>query len=154
MSRAQEIYQAVTAYLEKKNLPYEPHPDAGLVHLEINRDVLPMHIFLRAVDSSDALQVICPQGTKVPVEKRTDVAVAVSVANYGMVNGGFDLNIKDGSLHFRLCHSCKAGLPDDEQLRYLIGCAASTMKQYQERFFMLIKGMIDLEKFLELEKAD
>lgn len=153
MSKAQQVYQSVLTHLQKTKFRFEPIESSMMIHVEVNTEDLPIHAFIRILEDKDVLQIICPQGSKVPEDKRIETAVAVAVANYGMINGGFDLDMSDGSLHFRLTHSYQAALPDDDQLHYLIGCALTTMNQYNDRFFMLSKGMMDLEKFIEMENS-
>ncbi len=153
MTKAQQVYQSVQDHLKGKGFKFDPMDDQMMVHLEIRTDDLPIHAFIRVLEDKDLLQIICPQTGKVPEDKRVDVAIATAVANYGMINGSFDLDTSDGSLHFRLTHSYQGGLPDDEQIHYLIGCALTTMNQYNDRFFMLSKGMINVEKFIELENS-
>jgi hypothetical protein len=89
-----------------------------------------------------------------PEDKRVEGAIAVSVANYGLVDGSFDYDISDGEIRYRLTSSYRESILSDDLFEYMIMCAASTVDDYNDRFFMLAKGMIDVEKFVELENND
>jgi hypothetical protein len=38
--------------------------------------------------------------------------------------------------------------------KYMLACAAQTIDAYNDRFFMLSKGMLSVEQFIEMEAKD
>ena len=106
------------------------------------------------IDSRQVVQVLSPIPCKIPEDKRLDAAVAVSVANYGMINGAFDFDMSDGEIRFRATQSYKGCELTDETIRYLLGVVFLTTDKYNDCFFMLGKGMMSLSDFIEKENAD
>ena len=87
----------------------------------------------------------------VPESTRTDVAVAIVIANYGLASGSFDYNYFDGSIYFRLTSDycdCSIG---EGLFEHMISCAVNTVEEYNDRFYMLAKGGQSLDDFLERE---
>ena len=82
-----------------------------------------------------------------------DAAVAVAVANSGMVNGAFDLDMGDGEICFRINQSFRGCNFTKETAHYLLSTAFFTTDHYNERFFMLGKGMMSIEQFIEKENG-
>ena len=80
-----------------------------------------------------------------------EAAIAVCVANYGLVNGCFDYDLNDGEIRFRMVQSYRDSIIGNEVYNYMLIVGANTVDKYNDRFLMLFKGMLDLEKFVELE---
>ena len=147
---ALQVYKAFQAHLDKNKFKYNAHDEDLVISLTVNGDDLPINTVIRVIEKRDVAQILCFCG-KVPEDKRIDLAAAVAVANYGMVNGCFDYDISDGELRFRVTHNYTDGVPSDEVIRYLLGIAFNTTDKYNDKLFMLGKGMITLEKFVEVE---
>lgn len=75
----------------------------------------------------------------------------MAVANYGLVNGAFDYDISDGEICFRMSQSYRESILGAEVCNYMLLASMHTIDKYNDRFMMLSKGMIDLQKFVELE---
>ena len=148
---ALQVYKAFQAHLDKNKFKYDAHDEDLVISLTVNGEDLPIDTVIRVIEKRDVAQVLCFCG-KVPEDKRIDLAVAVDVANHGMVNGCFDYDISDGQLLFRVTHNYTDGVPSDEVIRYLLGIAFNTTDEYNDKFFMLGKGMMTLEQFIEAEK--
>ncbi len=144
-------YKAVQAHLNRNNFKFDTHDDDLVISLTVNGEDLPIQTIVRFMDNRELMQVLCYM-PKAPEEKRVDVALAVAVANYGIVNGSFDYDMSDGELRFRVAQSYACGELTDDLIRYLLGISFNTTDKYNDRFFMLSKGMITLEQFIDLEK--
>ena len=77
--------------------------------------------------------------------------MAVCMANHGLVRGSFDYDISDGEIRYRLTAAYRDSVLGPDLFEYMIGAAASTVEAYNDRFFMLAKKMITIEKFIEME---
>ena len=111
---ALQVYKAFQAHLDKNKLKYDAHDEDLVISMTVHGEDLPMSTVIRVIEDRDVAQVLC-YCAKVPEDKRIDVAVAVAVANYGMINGSFDYDISDGELRFRVTHNYTDGVPSDEE---------------------------------------
>lgn len=144
-------YRAVQEHLTRNNFKYDTHDDDLVISLTVNGEDLPIKTIIRFMDERELMQVLC-YVPSAPEDKRMDMAVAVAVANYGLVNGCFDFDMSDGEIRFRVTQSYAVGELTDDLIRYLLGISFNTTDKYNDRFFMLSKGMLALEKFIEMEK--
>ena len=80
------------------------------------------------------------------------MSVAVSIANYGLVDGSFDYNIVSGKIYFRMTNSFIDSTVSKDLIMYLILCSCKTIDDYNDKFLMLSNGTISLEKFIESEQ--
>ena len=94
---ALQVYKAFQAHLDKNKFKYNAHDEDLVISLTVNGDDLPINTIIRVMEKRNVAQVLCICG-KAPEDKRIDLAVAVAVANYGMINGSFDYDISDGEL--------------------------------------------------------
>ena len=84
-------------------------------------------------------------------DKLVDAAYATVVANHGLVFGHFDLDLSDGSITYTMSDSYKDSELGEGFFLFMLSAALPITDRYNDKFFMLSKGMIDLKKFIELE---
>lgn len=110
---------------------------------------IPLTVLLR--DDSETMLMVSRMPFDVPQEKRIDAAVAVCVANQGMANGSFDLDISDGGIQFRVATAYKGGTVSPELIKGLLSYMIGMSDMYNDRFFMLAQGSMTLDKFIALD---
>lgn len=81
------------------------------------------------------------------------MAMAVVVANYGFADGSFDYNISDGTILFRLTSSYRESTLSEELFEYMLLVSATTVDKYNDKFFMISKGMLTIQQFIESENS-
>lgn len=148
-----ELYELFKKHLDARNFKYEPHDDEMHIVLTVHGDDLPQPTVIRVMDDRSVVQIISPIPCKMPEDKRVDGAIAVSVANYGMINGCFDYDFSDGEIRFRVAAGFRGAEFTDETIFYLLAIAFQTTDKYNDKFFMLAKGLLSLEQFIESENG-
>jgi hypothetical protein len=66
-------------------------------------------------------------------------------------DGSFDYDINDGEIRFRLTSSYRESILSKELFVYMIGVSIGTIDQYNDKFFMLSKGVMSIQQFIEQE---
>lgn len=151
-SSAREVYEAFKSHLTRNNIRFDPHDDDLVITMTVTGEDLPQPTIIRVMESRDVVQILSPLPSKIPEDKRVDGAIAVSVANYGIINGSFDYDMEDGEVRFRVAQSYRGIVMNDDMIRYLLSITFSTTDTYNDRFFMFGKGLMTLEQFIEKEK--
>ncbi len=147
--KATQVYEAIRKYLKDNDFKFEPHDEDLVFTFTVQGDDLPQPTVVRVIDERDLIQVISPIPVSMPEDKRYDAAVAVAVVNDKILNGSFDLDIGDGRITCRVTQ-CYTGCEiTDDLLKYILGVTFVTTDKYNDRFFMLAKGMLSLEQFIE-----
>ena len=154
MQQAKAIYDTIINMLDTQGWKYERFDDDLVIRSGVKGDDLPIEFLVFVKPKNQVVQFISKLPFEIPEDKRVEAAIAVSVANYGLVDGSFDYDINDGEIRYRLTSSYRESLRGMDLFEYMIMCGASTVDDYNDRFFMLSKGMIDVEKFIELEKSN
>ena len=86
----------------------------------------------------------------VPEDRRTALAVAVSCANYGIVDGSFDYNYLTGHIVFRLTSCYRDSLIGKDLLEYMLYCSCYTIDHYNDKFLMVAKSDMSNEEIAKV----
>lgn len=153
MQKAKEVFDILTKTLDERDWKYEKHEEDLLIKSGVKGEDLPVEFIVRVLPKNQIVQFISSMPFNIPEDKRVDAAVAVCVANYGIVDGSFDYDLSDGQIMFRLTSSYRDSALGGDLFEYMIMVAASTVDAYNDKFFMLSKGMLTVEQFIEQENA-
>lgn len=148
MRKAMEVYNTLCNMLDHKGWKYDKVEEKLMIKSGVKGDDLPIEFIMRVNPRNEVVSFISFLPFDIAEDKRVDLAIAICAANYGMVDGSFDFDITDGSILFRLTSSYKDSVLGEDLFEYMLMVAASTVDEYNDKFFMIAKGMLPLEKFL------
>ncbi len=153
MTKAKAVYSKILKMLDSKDWKYERHDEDLVIKSGVRCEDLPVEFIIRVLPEPEVVQFVSPMSYKVPEDKRLEGAVAVSVANYGLINGSFDYDVADGEIRFRLTSSYLDSEIGEGLLEYMMMVGVTTTDRYNDKFFMLTKGMLTLQQFIEQERS-
>ena len=148
MRKAMEVYNTMCDMLDRKEWKYNKIEDELMIKSGVKGDDLPIDFFMRVNPRNEVVSFISILPFDIAEDKRIDLAIAICAANYGMVDGSFDFDITDGSIMFRLTSSYKDSQLGEDLFEYMLMVGASTVDEYNDKFFMISKGMLPLEQFI------
>ena len=152
MQKARAVYASIVSALDEKDWKFDRFDDDMVIRSGVKGEDLPIEFILFVKPENQVIQFISKLPFEMPEDKRVEGAIAVAGANYGLVDGSFDYDISDGELRYRLTASYRDSYPTADLVEYMIMCAATTVDNYNDRFFALVKGHISLEDFINQEK--
>lgn len=150
--KAKEIYNSLCTALEANNWHFRKVEDDMVVVATIKGDDFPIDFIIKVNPEIEKFTFISCLPTKVPEDKRVDFALAVCQANYGLTQGRFDYNISDGTISYENYTSFKFNEINPEHYEYLIMISAGIIDKYNDKFFMLEKGVITIKQFIEQDQ--
>ncbi|MBQ4582973.1 MAG: YbjN domain-containing protein [Oscillospiraceae bacterium] len=151
---ANKVYNDLCTHLTACGWKYDRHDDDKVITLNMRGDDLPIEMILFVKEKQQVVSLISPIRPKAPEDKRIDAAVAVNVANYGIVFGSFDYDVSDGEIRWRAVLPYRDAAITKDQVNYLVVVSAGTIDKYNDKFLMLNKGMMTLEQFIASENAE
>lgn len=151
---AQRVYDAMCRTYEEKGLKFERHDEDLTITFGMSGDDLPMEFIVLVNPKASVVRLYSRLPVKVESDKMAEAALAVVYANSKILNGSFDLDISEGTLSFNVINAYHGSILGDEVFMYMLAIASGTIDEYNDRFLMLTKGMIDLKKFIELSDAE
>ena len=153
MKKAVEVYDTLCSMLDNIGWKYDKVEEKLMVKSGVKGDDLPIDFLVVVKPRNQVVQFISSMPFNMPEDKRVEGALAICTANYGLVDGSFDYDLSDGQILFRLTSSYRESLLSEALFEYMIMVSASTIDKYNDRFFMLAKGMLSLEQFMEMERS-
>ena len=154
MKEARLVYETMCNALEEREWKFKKFDSDFTISLGVRGDDLPMDVVMMVRADAQVISLFSPLPFKIAEDKRVEAGLAVCVANYGLVNGSFDYDISDGEIRFRVCSSFRESLIGGELFNYMLHIAINTIDKYNDRFLMISKGIIDLQKFVEMENEE
>lgn len=147
--KAKKVYSTMVSALNAKDWKFEEREADLTIVSAYTGDDLTIRFFIEIDAEREVIRFIASMPFKIAEDKRVDGAIAVCVANYGLVNGSFDYDINDGEVRFRLTTSyvgCEVG---EDFFMDMMATALMTTDDYNDKFLMLSKGMLTLAQFIE-----
>ena len=75
-------------------------------------------------------------------------------ANYGLRNGNFELDVRDGEIRYKVFQNCSGGVvPNEEIVRDSIYVCASMFEHYSQGIVGIIYGGLDAKEAIDLCEA-
>lgn len=151
-AKAKKVYKDMVKALKAKKWHFTEKEEELTIVSNYRGDDLLVNFVIRIDAEREVIQFLSPFDFKINQSKRVDAAVAVCVANYGLVNGSFDMDISDGEIRYRLTTSyCDCDLGKDF-FYDMMATAVLTTDKYNDRFKMLNDGNMTLQQFIEKRK--
>ena len=149
--QAQKMYNIFCQTLDANDWKYKGNAEELKIECGAQGDDLPMELVIVMKENLQNLQLLSRMPYKIPEDKRLDVAVAISDVNNRLVHGGFDYNVADGNIYYRMVGNFSNFLWSQEICKYMLFCACKTIDEYNDKFLMVGKGIMSLEAFLKAE---
>lgn len=110
---------------------------------------LPIELTIHVVESQQLILVTSHLPFTIAENKRIDAAIGINAINHRHVNGFFDFDINGGHIFWRINALFADSLLSEDTIRYLILVSAQAVDIYNNKFFMLSKGMLSIEDLLK-----
>ena len=148
LKQARAAFQALCEMLEEKDWHYEKDAENFLITCGAQGEDLPMEIRISIDAERQLIMLLSQMPFKISEDKRTALAVAVSVANNGMVDGSFDYDYLGGDIIFRMTSSFRDSLVGKDVFEYMLYCSCFTIDNYNDKFLMVAKSDMSNEEIL------
>ena len=153
MQKAQEVFDALVNMLDTRDWKYEKFEEDLVIKAGIKGEDLPIELIVVVKPKNQVVQLLSRLPFQIPEEKRVDAAIAICVANNGLVDGSFDYDISEGDITFRLTCSYRESYLSADLFEYMLLVSAGTIDDYNDKFFMIGKDMMSVAQFIEKENA-
>ena len=155
INKARSVYDTVLKALDRMNWKYEMEESELAITTGAKGSDLPIDILIRVLPESEVVSLHVPFTYDVPDEHSIDVAIALSIANYGLIRGCFDYDITTGDIRFRIAAPFNGDtVLSEDVIEMLILMAATTVDTYQTKLLMVAKGVVTPSQFLRAETEE
>lgn len=144
LQQAQTVYETICKSLDNRDWKYERHNEDLTIVSWAQGEDFSMCMIIRVNPDAQVVLLYAPMPFNIAEEKRIDAAIAVCVANYGLINRSFDYDLNDGEIRFRLVTSFRESTLSEELFMYMVLVTAKTVDDYNDKFLMVSKGMMSI----------
>ena len=133
-----KVFKLLCSMLDSIGWTYDKMEEKLAIETSARGDDFPIHIRIGIDDD----------------HKRQEGAVCAGAANYRIVDGAFDYDVRDGQILYRQNVCYRDAVISEETLKYLLNCACSTVDQYNDKMFMVAKGVLPLTDYINWAYGD
>lgn len=149
MSTAAEVYEMFKEHFDEIGAHYDELEDNTVLKVTARGEDLPQPTIIHVRDGAEIVVIKSPMPFRVPEDKRTEMAIAVVIANYQMLNGSFEMDMSDGELSYKIVQGYHGTDFSKELVLYMMTLTFLTTDRYNDKFFGLAMGMMSLEQFID-----
>lgn len=147
---AQTNFKALCAMLDDNKWTYEKDEGALKITTGARGDDLPIGITIRFNTDLELVTLYSLLPFSVPENKRKIMALAISRANLGMVDGSFDYKYSEGKILFRMTASYASSLLSKDMYEYMLFVSCNTVDEYNDKFLTVCKQDMTVEELFKL----
>ncbi len=148
LKQAKAAYKSLCDMLDERELIYTKNEEEFRIECGMQGDDLPIEIRIAVDPERQLVILLSSMPFTVAENRRTAMAIAVSCANNGLVDGNFDYDYLSGGIAFRMTSSFMESLVGKEMFEYMLACAAYTVDAYNDKFFAVSKQEMTLEEIV------
>lgn len=146
---AQAVHASICEMLDDRKWSYKKDEEKLTISSGATGEDLPMGINISVDAKRNLVVLISPMPFEVPEAQRDAMAVAVSLANNGLVDGSFDYDYLNGRIAFRMTTSYVKSLIGKNLFNYMLECSCYTIDEYNDKFLLVATGKMSLSEILE-----
>lgn len=152
LTQAKRAYRKFCEMLDDQNWKYNKDDEKLSITTGASGEDLPIDIRVNVDQGKQLVTLLSQLPYSVPEESRVLMAVAVTAANYSMVDGSFDYNLANGKIIFRMTTSIRGSLVGKDVYEYMLYVSCKTVDMYNDKFLMVMKNQMPLEDFINFAK--
>ncbi len=144
------VFDSLVSYLHEINLNFatEEQEERFLIRFNMSGKDLPMRFFLYVNARHSIITMHSPLPIVFEEDKRADAYKAICGINYRLTDGDFQIDPTDGTVLFNMSNSYAGSLISNEVFRYMMGMSINIVEEFNDKLFMLSKGMMDVDSIL------
>ena len=149
---SETIAQAINNYLTEDEWHFSFDEKRGLFKfgLSLKGKIKKINYIVDVKDDEYVVYAVSPLGAdEDDKEMVASMAEFVCRANYGLVNGNFELDMRDGEIRFKCFVDCEGITPTSEMVRNSIHCPAAMFKRYGAGIVDIIFGKSSAQEAVE-----
>lgn len=149
VKQAKIAYETLLQMLDEDGWRYEKDEEKLTISCKARGEDIPIDVRMEVEPQRQLIFFLSILPFPVPENRRAEMAVAVTRANFGIVDGSFDYDFVNGMIIFRLTASFRESLISKELLKYMIYVSCGTVDDYNDKLMMVAKSEMGIQEIME-----
>lgn len=154
LKQAQSVYKTLCKALDDMGLKYEKNEEELSIESGAVGEDIPVDIRMMVNPNAKIVVFYSQMPFEIPEDKRVDMALAVTMVNYLLVDGSFDYDFINGRIVFRMTSSFIDSLIGDDLIQYMFYVSCKTVDDYNDKLSKIANGEMTLGELAELLTRD
>ena len=140
---SKELADMVKNFLEEEGWHYSFDENRGIfdMGLKVKCKLRAIRYLIDVREEEILVYGLCPVSAESSdTEMMAQTAEFICRANYGLINGGLELDFRDGEIRYRCYIDCEGGLPAPQAVENSVYCAAAMYERYADGIADIIFG--------------
>lgn len=150
LEKAKLVYDTLCSILDDVKATYRKVEDTDelkRVALTFTGEDFPMDILFTVDTERQLVELVSFLTFKMVEDKILDGAVAVCASNFGLLEGNFIYDVTDGAIGFKNTFSYRDSDISKTLLECMLYYSCKVIDKYNDKFFALNKGYIEVSEF-------
>lgn len=148
LERAKQVYKTMCEAIERREWQCKRNDEKLYVYFGVSGEDIPMRFYLMVDVERQLIRVDSPLPFKMSEANRMEGAVATCVASFGLLDGSFDYDVRDGSISFRMTASFIDSNIGEGLLQYIISASCAVVDKFNDKFLAIDKGLLSITDFI------
>ncbi len=149
IAQGEKVLDTICAMLDGEELKYGRNDEDMSVQLSFNSDDFDIILVFKVFPERDLITLFSPLTFTAPEDGRQDIAMAMTVLNNVTYDGLWTINISNGDMEFRMTNSYCDSIVGKDCYKDMMGMAITANSKFAAKFFMLGKGAMSFEQFMD-----
>lgn len=149
-AKARFTFDDLVEFFTADDVKFRSDEDKGIILAGFgDKKHAPVYLMARVDQERQTMHLSFRLPFTAPEEKRGDIAEAVTRANYGLTIGGFEMDMRDGELNYKVSVPIDEAMLSHSQLRHCMVASLSTINRYMPAYFQIIFNGVPAEDAIE-----
>lgn len=149
MGYSTEIAEKLISYLEEKKYHYTFDQDRGIIQMGFNIKCSLGHARCVIVIKEKLYVLYFILDVMVPENQRKEVAEYLTRANYGLIGGNFELDMRDGEVRYKYTVENDPCVPSERLIEKSLAISEIMLLRYGDNLLKVMVGMLSAEEAIK-----
>lgn len=146
-SEAKILYGTLCSFLDGKKLKYEKDESNLIVRMSFLGKSMTINFFIKVDASRSVMYLKSPMPFVIDGNNKEAMIHAVTMANWTMLNGMFEIDLDHGYIGFKLVVPFMESLLSEQLCKYMIDTSYRMVNIFNEKLGSVADGAMSLEEF-------
>ena len=152
LSEAKIVYNTLCSSLDNRKWNYNRDDEKLIVRTSAVGDDLTIKLYIKVDASRSVMFLKSPMPFEVTAQNKDQLMLAVTHANWSMLNGMFEMDLTEGYIGFKAVVPFMESIISEQLCKYLIDMSCRMVDTYNDKLDAVAKGTMTVAEFAEFSK--
>lgn len=150
LSEAKVVYNTLCSALTNRKWTYNKEDDNLIVRTSAVGDDLSMKLYIKVDAGRSVMFLKSKMPFPVPQERIHDIMQAITIANWAMLNGMFEMDMNDGYVGFKVVIPFMESMLSEKLCNYMIDMSCRMIDIFNDKLLAVSEGKMTLDEFYQI----